>query len=122
MIRWDNVFGLLLVLLLGHLVLQGIEVLDAHGPALRNLYEELFSPELRPVFWLEVLALSCAVVFRLWRSARHGIEDHALTKKGIDADAASLDSRGLAKGLRNGTRVREILRPGGLESCDLRPK
>ena len=107
MIRWDNVFGLLLVLLLGHLVLQGIEVLDAHGPALRNLYEELFSPELRPVFWLEVLALSCAVVFRLWRNARHGVDDHALTRKGIDTDAASSDLGSPAQGFRNGTRVRE---------------
>ena len=86
MIRWDNVFGLLLVLLLGHLVLQGAEVLSAHGPAIRNAYEDLLSPELRPVFWLEMLALACAVVFRLWRSARRREVDRALWKNGIDAD------------------------------------
>ena len=65
MIRWDNILTVILVILVIHAVQQIFAVAAIHGQGLQNLYERVFRPELRAVFWLEVLVLAIVIIARV---------------------------------------------------------
>ena len=69
MIRWDNIIWAGMLLLGVFAVAKLLEVWSIHGPNLIVLYERIFRPELRPLFWLEVLVLAI-VVLRAIRISR----------------------------------------------------
>jgi hypothetical protein len=70
MIRWDNILLLLIVFLLVWVVREVAVVLSLHGSNLMDLYERIFSPELRPVFKLELFILVIAILVQVRRKMR----------------------------------------------------
>lgn len=62
MIRWGNIIGFAMLLLGIFAMINLVEVCSIHGPNLVVLYERIFRPELRPVFWLELLVFAIVVL------------------------------------------------------------
>ena len=72
MVRWDNVFLVVTLILLTLATRELLIVLSLHGDSLRELYEATFSPRLRPILKLDLVLLALAIVHGRWRAMRRG--------------------------------------------------